>query len=102
MAADNKLQQIYYSPKGYWCGLAAINKHAAAAKVSEQVARDWLTRQAIWQINLPAPRHIPRPMFDEDKPNYSSQHHLVATCIVVTALVVSTKLLYIEPGLVLG
>ena len=63
------MQQIYYSPKGYWRGLTAIKNLAAAAKVSEKVARDWLKRQAIWQIYLPAPRYIPRPMFDEDKPN---------------------------------
>jgi len=49
--------------------VANLTKLTAAAKVSEQVARDWLKRQAIWQIYLPAPRHIPRPMFDEDRPN---------------------------------
>ena len=43
---DGKLQRLYYSPKGYWRGLAAIKKLATAAKVSEQVARDWLKRQA--------------------------------------------------------
>jgi len=74
---DDKLQRLYYSPKGYWRGLAAIKKLAAAAKVSEQVARDWLKRQAIWQIYLPAPRHIPRPMFDEDKPNAVHQADLL-------------------------
>ena len=74
---DDKLQRIYYSPKGYWRGLAAVKKLAAAAKVSEQVARDWLKRQAIWQIYLPAPRHIPRPMFDEDKPNAVHQADLL-------------------------
>ena len=77
MAADNKLQQIYYSPKGYWRGLDAIKKLAAAAKVSEQVARDWLKRQVIWQIYLPATRYIPRPMFDEDKPNAVHQADLL-------------------------
>ena len=35
---DDKLQRIYYSPKGYWRGLAAVKKLAAAAKVSEQGA----------------------------------------------------------------
>ena len=74
---DDKLQRIYYSPKGYWRGLAAVKKLAAAAKVSEQVARDWLKRQAIWQIYLPAPRHIPRPMFDEDEPNAIHQADLL-------------------------
>ena len=72
-----KLQRIYYSPKGYWRGLAAIKKLAAVTKVSEQVARDWLKRQAIWQIYLPAPRHIPRPMFDEDAPNAVHQADLL-------------------------
>ena len=45
-----KLQKVYYSPGGYWKGLAAIKKLASAAKVSEDVARDWLKKQAIWQI----------------------------------------------------
>ena len=74
---DDKLQRLYYSPKGYWRGLAAIKKLATAAKVSEQVARDWLKRQAIWQIYLPAPKRIPRPMFDEDKPNAVHQADLL-------------------------
>ena len=64
------LAKIYYSPKGYWKGLAAIKKLASAAKVSEDVAKDWLKKQAIWQIYLPAPRHIPQwPKFDVSVPN---------------------------------
>ena len=51
--ADSKLSALYYSPKGYWKGLAAIEKLASAAKVTEQQAKDWLKRQAIWQICLP-------------------------------------------------
>ena len=77
MAADSKLQQIYYSPRGYWRGLAAVKNLTTAAKVSERVAHDWLKRQAIWQIYLPAPRHIPRPMFDEDRPNAVHQADLL-------------------------
>jgi len=44
---EDKLVSIYYSPKGYWRGLAAVKKLAAAAKVSKQVAHDWLRWQAI-------------------------------------------------------
>ena len=40
-------------------GLTAIKKLASAAKVTDQQAKDWLKKQAIWQIYLPAPRHIP-------------------------------------------
>ena len=67
------LAKIYSSPKGYWKGLAAIKKLASAAKVSEAVAKDWLKKQAIWQIYLPAPRHIPRPKFDVSVPNQVHQ-----------------------------
>jgi len=74
---DDKLQRIYYSPRGYWRGLAAIKKLAAAAKVSVADARSWLKKQAIWQIYLPAPQHIPRPMFDEDSPNAVHQADLL-------------------------
>ena len=36
---DAKLTKIYYSPKGYWKGMAAIKKLANAAKVSEDEAK---------------------------------------------------------------
>ena len=64
-----ELSRIYYSPAGYWKGLTAVKKLASAAKVPEDVAKDWLKKQAIWQIYLPAPRHIPRPKFDVRVPN---------------------------------
>ena len=73
----SKLEKIYYSPRGYWKGLAAIKKLASAAKVSEDVAKDWLKRQVIWQIYLPAPRHIPRPKFDVTVPNEVHQADLL-------------------------
>ena len=59
MESDRKLADIYYSPRGYWKGLAAIKKLATAAKVTEQQTKDWLKKQAIWQIYLPAPRQEP-------------------------------------------
>ena len=73
----NNLANIYYSPRGYWRGQAAVKKLAATAKVSEEVARDWLKQQAIWQIYLPAPKFIPRPFFDEDRPNAVHQADLL-------------------------
>ena len=61
---DSKLSKINYSPKGYWKGLAAVKKLSSPAKVSEEVAKRWLAKQALWQIYLPAPRYIPWPKFD--------------------------------------
>ena len=74
--ADSKLSALYYRPRGYWKGLAAIEKLASAAKVTEQQAKDWLKRQVIWQIYLPAPRRVPRPKFDVVVPNEVHQADL--------------------------
>ena len=75
--ADSKLAKIYYSPRGYWKGIAAIKKLSVAAQVSEDAARAWLKKQAIWQIYLPAPRQIPWPKFDVPVPNQVHQADLL-------------------------
>ena len=60
-----KLAKIYYIPQGYWKGIAAVKKLANAAKVSPETAKQWLVvKQALRQVYLPPPRHIPRPKFD--------------------------------------
>ena len=74
---DAKLTKLYYSPKGYWKGMAAIKKLANAAKVSEDAAKQWLTKQALWQVYLPGPHYIPRPKFDVSTPNAVHQADLL-------------------------
>ncbi|MCV6577313.1 MAG: hypothetical protein OIF58_16445, partial [Cohaesibacter sp.] len=74
---DTKLAKVYYSPWGYWKGIAAIKKFSEAAKVSEDTAKKWLVKQALWQIYLPAPRRIPRPKFDVPTPNAVHQADLL-------------------------
>ena len=68
-ASTVKLSKIYYSPGGYWKGYSAFSKLADAAGVSENEAKEWLKKQALWQIYLPSPRYIPRPHWTVDKPN---------------------------------
>ena len=72
-----KLSKIYYSPKGYWKGIAAVKKLALTAKVTKKQAKDWLKKQAIWQIYLPAPRKVPRPKFGVSIPNEVHQADLL-------------------------
>ena len=74
---DGKLAKIYYGPGGYWKGFSAVKKLAAAAKVPEETAKKGLVRQALWQIFLPTPRHIPRPRFDVSTPNKVHQADLL-------------------------
>ena len=74
---DAKLAKIYYSPQGYWKGISAIKKLTDASKVSENVVKQWLYKQAIWQIYLPAPQYVPRLKFDVATPNSVHQAHLL-------------------------
>ena len=76
---DGELADLYYSPRGYWKGQAAIKHLAAAAKVSADVVHSWLKKQAIWQIYPPAsPRkRVPRPKFDVEAPNEVHQADLL-------------------------
>ena len=71
------MEKIYYSPKGYWKGQTAITKLSNAAGVSQDTAKKWLFKQAIWQIYLPAPKHINRPSFINIKPNDTHQIDLL-------------------------
>ena len=73
----SSIEKIYYSPKGYWRGISAIKHLSAAARVSEEEAKKWLKKQAIWQIYLPAPKYIPRPKFDIVIPNEAHQADLL-------------------------
>ena len=77
MSDKARLSKIYYSPKGFWKGLEAVKKLSQEAGVSEDVAKLWLMKQAIWQIYLPAPKNIPRPKFDVTSPNSVHQADLL-------------------------
>ena len=73
----SNLRKIYYSTEDYWKGYSAVSKLANSAKVSESVARDWLERQALWQIYLPPPKYVPRPHWSVDTPNKIHQADLL-------------------------
>ena len=72
-----KLSRVYYSPEGFWEGLPAVKKLVKEAGVSEDVAKPWLMRQAIWKIYLHAPKCISRPTFDVQSPNAVHQADLL-------------------------
>ena len=71
------MESIYYSPRGYWKGKAAIDKLASAAKVTKATAAKWLSKQAIWQIYLPPPKQINFSHFDVIVPNEVHQADLL-------------------------
>lgn len=71
------MEKIYYSPKGFWRGKSAVKKLAKEAKVSEKQALEFLKKQAVWQIYLPAPKKIIRPRFDVSAKNEVHQADLL-------------------------
>ena len=71
-----KLKEIHYSPLGYWRGETAVTKLSKETNLSKKTARDWLKKQAVWQIYLPAPKYIPRPKFDIKQPHEVHQADL--------------------------
>ena len=87
---DFKLAKVYYSTKGYWKGIAAVKELAEAAKILEKTAKQWLIKQALWQMYLPAPRYIPRPKFDV---SITDAVHLMRTFFFchTTSIRVATK-----------
>ena len=73
---ETKLSRVYYGPKSFWKGLPAFKKLAKEG-VSEDVAKLWLMKRTIWQIYLPALKHIPRTTFDVESPNAVHQADLL-------------------------
>ena len=78
---DKKFKQIYYSDGGYWRGKSAIQRLAKALGSTKEEAEQWLLKQPLYQIYLPAPKYIPRPnasMSLSAKPNDIHQSDLLS------------------------
>ena len=74
---SRSMSKIYYSPKGYWKGVSAIDKLANDAGVSTKEAGDFLKKQTLWQIYLSAPKYVPRAKFSISVPNDTHQADLL-------------------------
>ena len=75
--AETKMSKVYYSPRGYWKGVSAIDKLAKEAGVTKEKARNFLKKQTQWQIYLPPPKYIPRAKFNVSVPNEVHQADLL-------------------------
>ena len=79
-ALDAKLAKIYYAYGSYWKGFAKIKKLSVAAKVSEDTAKKWLIKQALWQISFPALTRISWSKFDVPTPIAVHQADRTTNC----------------------
>ena len=73
---SDKIQNFIKAP-GFCKVLEAVRKLTEEAGVSDNVARLWLRKQAIWQLYLPVPKNITRQKFDVTSSNSVQQADLL-------------------------
>ena len=71
------MDKIYYQPNHLWKGKKAVKKLKGLSREKSKVIRQWLSRQAFWQVHLPAPKHINRPHYQVTAPNEMHQLDLL-------------------------
>ena len=69
-----KFQKVYYQPQHLWKGQEAIKK---LKKLTGAEPEQWLSKQALWQVHLPAPKSVKRPHYDVTYPNHLHQFDLL-------------------------
>ena len=71
------MDKIYYQPNHLWKGQKAVKKLREYSKETPKTVKQWLSRQAFWQVHLPAPKHINRPHYKVMIPNEIHQFNLL-------------------------
>ena len=72
--------------------------HQEAKRIQQKkpkVVKQWLSRQAFWQVHLPAPAHIDRPHYQVTIPN--EMHQLTYyTCLWIRYMEISINTFKLE------
>ena len=71
------MDRLYYQPNHLWKGKAAVKKLAELSGEKPKVIKQWLSRQAFWQVHLPAPKRVDRPHYQVTIPNEMHQFDLL-------------------------
>ena len=71
------MDKIYHQPNHLWKGQKAIRKLKDCSKEKPKTVKQWLSKQAFWQVHLPAPKHINRPYYQVTIPNEMHQFDLL-------------------------
>ena len=72
-----KMDKIYYQPNHLWKGQATVKKLKELSGEKPKTVKQWLSRQAFWQVHLPAPKSINRPHYEVTIPNEMHQFDLL-------------------------
>ena len=71
------MDKIHYQPNYLWKGQKAVKKLKECSKGKPKVIKQWLSRQAFWQVHLPAPKRVDRPHYQVTTPNEMHQFDLL-------------------------
>ena len=71
------MDKIYYQPSHLWKGQKATKKLKELSKGKPKVIKQWLSKQAFWQVHLPSPKHVDRPHYKVMIPNEMHQFDLL-------------------------
>ena len=71
------MDKLYYQPSHLWKGQKAIKKLKEISKAKPKAVKQWLSKQAFWQVHLPAPKHVDRPHYEVTIPNEMHQFDLL-------------------------
>ena len=75
--SNSKLREIYYQPQHLWKGQNVVKNLGDLSSLKPKVIKQWLSKQAFWQVHLPAPKHVERPHYDITTPNDLHQFDLL-------------------------
>ena len=71
------MDKLYYQPSHLWKGQKAIRKLKELSKAKPKVVKQWLWKQAFWQVHLPPPKLVDRPHYKVTIPNEMHQFDLL-------------------------
>ena len=71
------MDKTYYQPNHLWKGQKAVKKLAELSREKPKVIKQWSSRQAFWQVHLPAPKRVDRPHYEVTIPNEMHQFDLL-------------------------
>ena len=71
------MDKIHYHPNHLWKGQKADKNLRELSREKPKVIKQWLSRQAFWQVHLPAPERVDRPHYEVTIPNEMHQFDLL-------------------------
>ena len=74
---EQQLSEVYYKPKNIWKGSRAISKLHKLTEIPRKNVKEWIARQALWQVYLPIPKRVDRPHFTVKVPNQQHQFDIL-------------------------